>query len=35
MTELVVPMLGLLNRPLLIARPVGAAHGTVGDEGHD
>jgi nucleotide-binding universal stress UspA family protein len=35
MAELVVPMLGWLNRPLLIARPVGAARGTVGDEGHD
>ncbi len=35
MAELVAPMLGWLNRPLLIARPVWAAHGTEGDEGHD
>jgi len=35
MGELVAPMLGWLNRPLLIARPAWAAHGTVRDEGHD
>ena len=35
MAELVAPMLGWLNRPLLIARPLWAAHGTEGDERHD
>jgi nucleotide-binding universal stress UspA family protein len=35
MGELVAPMLGWLNRPLLIARPALTAQSAVGDKGHD
>ena len=35
MAELVAPLLGWLNRPLLIARPVQAAQNTIGDWEHD
>ena len=35
MDELIAPMMGWLNRPLLIARPVRAAQNSVGDKEHD